>query len=50
MLQCEWRAYGMKVEGNSVSDRTLWNTRRPSKGNIDLPSLGSLLGGPYNSP
>jgi hypothetical protein len=33
-----------------VSYVTLWDTRRPPRGNIALPSMGAILGGPYNSP
>jgi len=36
--------------GESVSNGTLWDTRRPPKGNLALPSMGTVLGGPYNTP
>jgi hypothetical protein len=36
--------------GESVSNSTLWDTRRPPRGNIALPSMGALLGGPYDTP
>ena len=36
--------------GESVSNGTLWDTRRPPRGNSALPSMGALLGGPYNTP
>jgi len=36
--------------GESVKKGTLWDTRRPPRGNLALPSKGALLGGPYNSP
>jgi hypothetical protein len=35
--------------GDSVSNGTLWDTRRPPRGNVALPSMGALLGGPYNT-
>ena len=36
--------------GESVSNGTIWDTRRPPRGNSALPSMGALLGGPYNTP
>jgi len=36
--------------GQSVSNGTLWDTRWPPRGNLALPSMEALLGGPYNSP
>jgi hypothetical protein len=36
--------------GESVSNGTLWDTWRPPRGNIALPSKGALLGGPYIPP
>ena len=35
--------------GVSVSNGTLWDTRRPARGKIALPSMGALLGGPYST-
>ena len=35
--------------GESVSNGTLWDTRRPPRGKIALPSMGVLLGGPYST-
>ena len=32
--------------GESVSNGTLWDTRQPPTGNVALPSMGALLGGP----
>jgi len=34
--------------GESVSNGTLWDTRRRPRGNSALPSMGALLGGPYS--
>jgi len=36
--------------GESVSNGTLWDTRRTPSGNSALPSMKALLGGPYNTP
>jgi len=36
--------------GESVSNGTLWDTRRPPRGYLALPSMWALLGGPYNTP
>jgi len=36
--------------GESVSNSTLWDTRRPPRGLSALSSTGALLGGPYNTP
>ena len=35
--------------GESVSNGVLWDTRRPRKGNIALPSIGALFGGTYST-
>jgi hypothetical protein len=35
--------------GESVSNGTLWETGRPPRGKVALPSKGVLLGGPYNT-
>jgi hypothetical protein len=32
--------------GESVSNGTLWDTSQAPRGNIALPSIGALLGGP----
>jgi len=36
--------------GLSVSNGALWDTRRPPRGNVALPGMKALPGGPYNSP
>jgi len=36
--------------GESVSNSTLWDIRRPPRGNLAVPSMGAVLGGPYNTP
>ena len=36
--------------GQSVSNGTLWDTRRPPRGNVTLPSMGALLDGLIPSP
>ena len=33
--------------GESVSNGTLWDTRRPPRGKVALLSKGALLGGPH---
>jgi hypothetical protein len=37
------------AEGETVSNGTLWDTGRPPSSNVVLPSMGALLGGPYNT-
>ena len=37
------------VVDESVSSGTPWDTRRPPRGKIVLPSMGALLGGPYST-
>jgi hypothetical protein len=37
---------GWKAVGESVSNGTLWDTRRPPSGNSAIPRMGALLGGP----
>jgi len=41
---------GWMAVGESVSNGTLWDTRQPPRGNSALPSMGAVLGGPYNTP
>jgi hypothetical protein len=36
--------------GESVTNGTLWDTRRPPKGNTALPTKGALLGGLHSTP
>jgi len=36
--------------GEFVTNGTLWDTRRPPRGNTALPSMGTLLGGLHSTP
>jgi len=36
--------------GEFVTNRTLWDTRRPPRGSTTLPSMGALLGGLRSTP
>ena len=49
-LRCECLAYGINGSGWVFLKGTLWDTRQRPRGNIALPSIEAVNGGPYITP